>query len=327
MVDLVSIIIPVYNSEKYIGKCLDSVLKQTYQNIEIIVVNDGSKDNSLEILKKYERENLNKITVVDQENKGVAITRNESILKANGKYIMFIDNDDYIDKDYVETYVREAEIGNFDVVIGGYSREDENGKTLKLLKLENTEWSKLMVMAPWAKIYRKQYFLDNNITFLNNNIGEDVYFNLKATLLTDKVKIIDYTGYTWFFNNKSLSNSKQKNIKDLQVYELLNSCYDMVKDCGILDSKTEMVETYFIKYAVWILSFSTKKLPYKAISEEYDKLFKWIEERFPNYKKCKNISFTRPAGEIASVRIMTAVFMLCHKLHLGKIFTYLYSRI
>ena len=85
MVDLVSIIIPVYNSEKYIGKCLDSILSQTYQNFEIIVVNDGSKDNSLEVLRKYESVNQGRITVIDQANKGVAITRNKSILRANRK--------------------------------------------------------------------------------------------------------------------------------------------------------------------------------------------------------------------------------------------------
>ena len=104
----VSIIIPVYNSEKYISKCLDSVLNQTYKNIEILVINDGSKDNSIDILREYEKKD-DRIVVIDKENEGVAKTRNQGIKKATGDYIMFIDNDDFIDEDYVETYLKNTD--------------------------------------------------------------------------------------------------------------------------------------------------------------------------------------------------------------------------
>lgn len=326
MNNLVSVIVPVYNSEKYIGKCLDSILAQTYQEIEVLAINDGSKDNSLAIMKQYEEQYPNKVKAISQENKGVATTRNESIAKATGKYILFVDNDDYLDKEYIETFVKAIESGDYDAVIGGFRRPDENGKIVRTLKLENKEWSKLMIMAPWAKIFKKDYLVENQIQFLPNNLGEDVYFNLKAMLLSNKIKIIDYVGYNWYFNTASVSNSKQKNMTELQVYELLNSCYDMLKTTGILEKKHEMVETYLIRYAVWILSFSTKKLPYKTISQEYDKLFSWLEERFPEYRKCSNISFTKPDGEAFGVRVFTKLFMICHNLHLAKFMTYLYSR-
>lgn len=114
----VTVIIPVYNSEKYIGKCIESVINQTYKNIKILLINDGSTDKSKEILGKYRSEYEN-IEVINQNNKGVAVTRNEAIMKVNTKYLMFIDNDDFIDSNYIETYINSAEENNYDIVMGG----------------------------------------------------------------------------------------------------------------------------------------------------------------------------------------------------------------
>ena len=323
----VTLIVPVYNSEDYIGRCLDSILNQTYQNFEILVVNDGSKDNSQKIINEYKEKYPNKIIAIEQPNKGVAITRNESVKRANGDYIMFVDNDDYLDKDYIETFVKTAEDGDYDAVLGGYRRPNEDGKILKTMQLQDEEWSKFMIMAPWAKIYRKQYLIENHIEFLSVNLGEDIYFNLKAMLVSGKIKIIPYIGYNWFFNTKSVSNTTQKNITQLQVYELLNSCYDMVKEECLLEEHYNIIKTHFTRYIVWLISFSTKRLSYKVISEEYDKLFNWLGEKFPDYKKNKMISYTKPKGELFGIRFLTKSFLIAHSLHLGKIVTYLYSKV
>lgn len=323
----ISVIIPVYNSEKYIEKCLDSILNQSYKNFEIIVINDGSKDNSKEILDKYQNRYPNIITHIEQENKGVAISRNYGIKIATGDYIAFIDNDDFIDENYLETFVNQLQDTRYDAIIAGYRRPNEDGKIVKELKLENEEWCKMMIFAPWAKIYRKNYLLENNIEFLSNNIGEDVYFNIQALLLSDNVKIIDYVGYNWFFNTKSVSNTTQKNITNLDVYKLLNSCYGVLKEKGILEKKYEIIEMYFIRYIIWILLFSTKKLSYKIISNEYDKLFNWLKERFPNYKKNKMIGIGKPKGEIPSLKFLYLIFMISHKIKLGKILVWMYAKI
>ena len=323
----VSVIIPVYNSEKYIAKCLESVINQTYKNLEIIVVNDGSKDNSQKILNEYKEKYPEIINVIEQENKGVSRTRNNSIKLAKGKYIMFIDNDDFIDEDYVETFVSEIEKDDYDAVYGGYRRPNENDKIIKELKLKDTEWSKYMIMAPWAKIYKKNFLIDNKIEFFVGNLGEDIYFNLKANLISKKIKVIDYVGYNWFFNTQSVSNTTQKNITQLQVYELLNSCYDMLKEEKLLEQNYEIIKTHFTRYIVWLISYSTKKMDYKTISKEYDKLFNWLEERFPDYKKNKMINYMKPEGEIFSIRFLVTTFLIIHKIHLGKILVYLYSKI
>ena len=323
----VTIILPVYNAENYVGRCIDSIINQTYEDFEIMVINDGSTDSSYEILKEYEKKYPDKIILINQENKGVSKTRNESIKRANSKYIMFVDNDDYLDKDYIETYVKAIETGESDIVVGGFRRPNEEGKIIKELKLQNEEWSKFMIMTPWAKIYKRQYLLDNDIEFLENNIGEDNYFNLKAFLMTKKIVTLKYVGYNWFFNTKSVSNTRQKNIKDIQVYELLNKSYEMLKENELIEKNYQIIETNFTKYIIWIISYATKGFKYKELSKEYDKIFNWLEERFPNYKKNKMISYTKPKGETLSSRFMTRTFMILHKLHLGKLLTYMYSKI
>lgn len=323
----VTLIIPVYNSEKYISKCLDSILEQTYNDYEILIVNDGSKDNSQQVINEYKNKYPEKIISIEQENKGVSETRNESIQRANGDYIMFIDNDDYLDKNYIETFVNEIEEQDYDIVLGGYRRITETGKVLKELKLQDKEWSKLMIPAPWSKIYKKQYLIQNDIVFLKNNIGEDVYFNLKAMLLSKKIKIIDYVGYNWFFNTQSVSNTIQKNITQLQVYELLNKCYEQLEECNLIKENYNTIKTFFTRYIIWLISFSTKKLDRKILYNEYDKLFNWLEQKFPDYKKNKMIGYFKPEGEIFSVRFFTKSFLIAHKLHLAKVITYLYSKI
>ena len=275
----VTIIIPVYNSAEYIGKCIESILNQTYHDYDILIVNDGSKDNSQQIINEYKEKYPNKITAIEQENKGVARTRNESIKRA---------------------------------------------KILKTLKLNDGEWSKYMIMAPWAKIYRTQYLIQNDITFLENNLGEDMYFNLKALLLGN-VKSIDYVGYNWFFNTKSVSNTIQKNITQLQVFELIDSCYNMLKENGILEKNYEMIEAHFIKYIIWLILFSTKKLDYKTISKEYDKLFNWLKQKFPNYKKNKVVRLWKPKGELFSIRLIVITMSIANKVGLGKVLVYVYS--
>ena len=322
----VTLIVPVYNSEKYINKCLDSILNQTYKNYEILVVNDGSKDNSQKIIDEYASKYPEKIITIEQENKGVAITRNESIKKANGDYIMFIDNDDYIDKEYIETFVEELEEQDYDVVIGGYRRPTEENKIIRKISLKNKEWSKFMILAPWAKIYKRKYLIENHLEFLNNNIGEDVYFNMQALQLTNKIKIINYIGYNWFFNTQSVSNTSQKNYKELNVFDLLDKTYNKLKKEKILDKNYEINELYFYRYIIWFLIFSMKKTTKKEIYMQYDKMFDWLEKKFPEYRNNKLIGIGKPEGETKSLQFLYIIFRLAQKIGCGKGMLYLITR-
>ena len=125
----VSVIIPVYNSEKYVEKCICSVMAQTLPELEIIIINDGSIDESGKILRKLAQKD-SRIILLDQENKGVAAARNLGVEKATGKYLTFVDGDDYLQEDYIELMYNLAEKETLDMVICGLTYVDEGGKEL-----------------------------------------------------------------------------------------------------------------------------------------------------------------------------------------------------
>lgn len=322
-ISILSILIPVFNAEKTIKKCINSIFHNGFSDYEIILINDGSSDNSWKILETYTKKYPDKIRIFDQENQGVARTRNAGINYADAKYIMFVDCDDWIDSDYLQKFVEEIESRNLDIVIGGYHRTT-NDKVLYEMRLKNTSWSRYMIMAPWSRIYRRDFLLENKIDFLNNSIGEDMYFNLQAINLTDKISIIDYCGYNWFCNAKSISNTKQKTLQNPpDVMYLLNSCFDKLKEIGALN-KPE-VEFYFTRYIIWYLLFSGKNSKYSQLCAEFSKAFKWLNEKFPLFYKNKNISLINPKGETMKNKFAVFLFISAYRLRIIKILLYLWS--
>ena len=143
----ISVIIPVYNAQDGIKRCVDSLLNQSFKNFEIILLNDGSKDNSLNILKEYELK-YSFVRVIDKQNEGVAVTRNKGILLAEGEYTMFMDNDDFVDSDYIETFYQAIHEKNLDLVIGGYKRVNQDNQIIFSQDIQKSKWSKYIIMAP-----------------------------------------------------------------------------------------------------------------------------------------------------------------------------------
>lgn len=325
----VSIIVPIYNAEKYLNRCITSILEQTYKNIELILINDGSTDSSEEIILHMQEENKDIIKYYKQENKGVSKTRNFGITVATGKYIMFVDNDDYIDKDYVEQYVNVAERGKYDLVIGGYRRVNSKNKIFLERKIPNTKWGRYITLTPWGRIFKKSYITENDIQFLSSNIGEDIYFNIQAVNISNNIAIIEYVGYNWFYNEKSVSNTIQKNFYNLEIYKLLNESYNVTLQKGILkrEEEKEYLELYWFTFIIWIMLYTGKSLNYKELSIEYSKIIDWLKQRFPNYKHNKLCKFTKPDGELLSNRIKITIFMMLHKCNLGNFAIYIYTRL
>lgn len=313
----ISIIVPIYNAEKTIEKCINSILKQTYPDYELLLINDGSKDNSQELIKKYQKNN--KVKIINQKNHGVAYTRNLGIKKAIGKYIMFIDNDDYIDENYLEKHITIIEKEKSDIVISGYRRINIENKILHEEKLENTYWSRYIIAAPWAKIYKKEFLIKNNIEFLSYGIGEDVYFNLICYSYNPKVFITNYVGYNWFFNTKSVSNTSQKGLnKEVDILILLNKIIDKYNN---LD---DYLCYYLNRYYIWYLLFSGRKANKNDFVLEYKRLKKWYYTKkiqlkiMPWSNKIK--------GEPLTNRLAVLLFIILEKLHLISLFSIFYCQ-
>ena len=287
----VSIIIPVYNGEKYLDRCLNSVLKQDFMDFEVICINDGSTDNSLNILKKYAAKD-NRIKVYTQNNIGVAKTRNKAITIAKGDYLLFIDNDDFIDADYISTYLASALSNNADIVLGGFKRISNNtGKILYKEILKNTYYSRFIILTPWARLIRRQFIVDNDVKYFSYGIGEDVYFNLVLYSKNPILNIINYIGYNQSYNENSVSNTKQKGLnKNIDCRILLN----------------EIKKYYNGNEDQYINFFYREKENVKAkIISPFSKLVK---------------------GEYIKTKIIIFIFNIIHKCKLIRFFSFFYCR-
>lgn len=237
MTDLISIIVPCYNSEMTIKKCINSIMNQTYKNFEIICIDDCSKDRTFKILNEL---NIDKVVLIhNKENKGVSFSRNLGILKAKGKYICFIDSDDTIDKNYLETlYVN---ILNYDADI---SITSLNGEIISdILKKEKYISEYLLSNAVggyvWNKMYKKE--LIRNITFREDIVmSEDLVFNVEVAMSANKIVYIDKKLYFHAIdNNESLSKSylSDKKLSSINSY---NRIFDLLDEKYLYNYKIAM---------------------------------------------------------------------------------------
>lgn len=195
---LVSVVIPIYNAERFLGNCIDSILKQTYQNLEIILVNDGSTDDSLKIIRNYEKIDK-RIKVVTGNNSGVSSARNKGIKVATGEKIIFFDADDIMEHNTIEYMMRES---GADLVIGNFDEIDEYGKYITENILYKTDkWydasepEKLFFLMdtipfPGNKMYSLKLIKDNDIIWPNTPLGEDQGFYLSYLSICREVRVI-----------------------------------------------------------------------------------------------------------------------------------------
>ena len=209
--DRISVIIPVYNGEKFIKASALEIMSQSYEGeLELILINDGSSDGThvvLEDLKKESFGSNRSLKVVERENKGICVTRNEGLELATGDYVMFMDQDDHIKADCVEVLYDAAKEKDADLVIGGYDLVDEEGKLLKEYTLEeDNPWSKYWIPTPWGRLYKKCVIDDNVIRFMITKISEDFYFNYVFMSYAKKVCPISYRGYEWVLRKSSESH-------------------------------------------------------------------------------------------------------------------------
>lgn len=242
----VSIVIPVYNLEKYLEKCLNSVINQTYRNLEIILLDDGSCDQSLKICQEYESKDK-RIKVFSHHNKGVSYTRNRGIEIATGEYLMFVDGDDYLEMFWVENYVKAAELSNADIVIGGLTFLLENGemmqkKPLVLGEFTKNLWncictknSEIYGYAP-NKLYRTEFIKSNGVLFDETmKAQEDLDFALSAYNAGEKFILIDECGYIYRYvpgkrNHPILQYMKNQ----LKLLKLAKDSVDLQKEQEII---------------------------------------------------------------------------------------------
>lgn len=210
----ISVIIPVYNGADFIKRCYDSIKNQTFKDLEMIFVDDESKDNSLEILRELEKKD-NKVKVIAQKNKKQGGARNTGLKNANGNYISFVDVDDYISEDFLEALYNTAKKFDADISMTSVTRIKPNGDERVLLKYDKEECYKETVQKAnitngngtgrgvWNKLYKKD-FLSKNLLFFRENVSyEDCDFCTQAVYLAGKIATSTKGTYFYYVNKKS----------------------------------------------------------------------------------------------------------------------------
>lgn len=235
--ELVSVIIPVYNAEKYITKCIRSLMNQTYENFEIIIVNDGSTDDSIKSINTL-KELDKRIVVINKKNEGVSKARTSGLEVAKGEFIMFLDSDDFVDNDYISYFYNLINYENvkYDLAFNynKYSIHTPNQikeEKIVILKAETVVeeiYIGKLNEAVWNKIYRKK-FLDNNKIHFNSEIwyGEGMLFNIECLQYTDNVAVGNKRVYHQYYNlNSAMRNfSMESNLCGIKSLELQKACW------------------------------------------------------------------------------------------------------
>lgn len=288
----VSIIVPVYNVEKYLKKCLDSLVNQTFKDYEIIVVNDGSTDDSENIIMKYQSEYSKLIKYIKKQNGGLSDARNKGIKTAEGKYIMFVDSDDYITQDMVEKLYSAIIKEDSDMAICNYIRVNFKGENIKNYNYNFGTTNvfdnpKILLNKPaaWNKIYKKTLF--DNMMYDKGKYYEDIRLTTKLYLKCNKIAFID--DFCYYYIERANSIMQDKNIdRNFEIVDALKSIIDFYKKEAKYDIFKEEIE--FIMIDNIIISTFVRII---CCSKSYSKYLKdylnFINQYFPNYKKNKYI--------------------------------------
>lgn len=277
----ISVIIPVYNTERYIRKCLDSVVNQSYENIEIIVVNDGSKDNSEEIIKEYENKYKNKIIYLKKQNGGLSDSRNYGMKYATGDYICFIDSDDYIDEDLFEKLKKYIDL-NYDIIKFKLTKVDANYNVIEKVngpvfenksgeEAFNTLYSSDVMLQPaWLYLYKKSLLQENKFEYPKGKYHEDFARTALIMLKAKSVVSTDVYGYYYYLSETSITRGNDDTKKNKRAWDMLEH-YDYmlekIKEYNIDQNTKNNLKTYYTNNILLKLEELTNENKKKYISE------------------------------------------------------------
>lgn len=292
---LVSIIIPNYNCEKYVLRCLNSVIRQEYKNKEIIIIDDGSNDKSIEIIKEYINDHKKeKINLICQNNLNAAIARNKGLELAKGDYVLFLDSDDELEENMLENTIKLLKNNEVDLLIGNYTDIDEAGETIRSKnffdKKEIIKGEKIFKSlsqlgpVPSNKIYRMDVIKKNNLSWGNVRIGQDLNFYLKYILCCNKVLTIPSKMYKYRIINNSMSRKYNYNIFDIvNSFEDVKKFYKSKKAYNIYEKYIQVLE---------LIHYNLQMSKAKNFKTKQEKLLVMnyfsINEKKINYRKCEN---------------------------------------
>ncbi|WP_302545739.1 glycosyltransferase family 2 protein [Coprobacter fastidiosus] len=284
MDSLVSIIVPIYNAELYVSECIDSILKQTYTNFELLLINDGSTDNTSYICKKYNKDD-NRIHYIEKKNEGVSIARNIGLKHASGDYVIFIDSDDIVKPNYLQLLIDKKEN---DLVVSGFTaqynnqiiRESKFLNSIIVLNHSNNLLDKVLIFGtPWAKLFKLEIIRRYNIQFNPKlSLHEDHLFYFEYIKYIQSISTIEDVMYIYInrSNGQSLSrDSKQNSADKLLAYNLLSTELRKIIDRNnIKISNIPQTLNFLIRIFISALNSAILEKKYIYIDMQYKRKIK-----------------------------------------------------
>lgn len=320
----VSVIIPCYNVEAYIEKTIDSLYAQTYQNFEVVFINDGSTDETITFLQKCYEKWPERTQIITVENGGLSQARNLGIEKATGKFVIFLDGDDYIENDYVETLYFTAKENNCEMVLSGQKKVDEYGNVIASIDYFAKQKQDYVYrrLNMHGKLYKKSFINRHNIRFPVGKLYEDNVFNFEAMFLCENQCILPYNGYYQIIHPGSLTtrtiqseNIPYDALEKSISYVLEHS--ELLKEPYIFEFTVLSFFTYFIfianrKQMYALEKKSTRKSSPMVLKELCGYVLRVIPQYFPKYYKnryvgifkCGYLSISQRAGVWLFVKLM-----------------------
>jgi glycosyltransferase involved in cell wall biosynthesis len=280
----VSIIVPVYNSEKYLEKCLDSLVNQTLRDIEIIVVDDGSTDSSPKIISDYEKSHPDKIHSIHQPNGGQASARNNGVKFANGEYIAFVDSDDYVEQDAYEKAYGCASEGNFDIVCFRYDIHENGSKRKANIVLPASDPKIRYILneaSPWNKLIRRSLWEENKLRFTENRIYEDLELIPQLALYTKNIFFMEDALYHYVIHEGSTMRQTKYNEKLASIYPVMET----LKEKFSAPEYHEELEFLYILHMLYLAG--TRYLRYKEGKNDIRKISNIMKTTFPHWRNNK----------------------------------------
>lgn len=293
----ISVIVPVYNVEKYLAKCLDSLVNQTHKEFEIILVNDGSTDSSQSIIESYQAQYPQRIILINQENAGQSAARNRGIQEAKGKYIYFLDSDDYIKPDTLAIMYKTAEMNKLDYVIDGFEQVDEDGIKLSTYSIPTIPHNVvfdprtndelfLIHNSVWNRLYVRDLIIDNDLHFMSGVWYEDLLFGHQYLIYAKRAMVINQQFYYYVQRPGSIMSSmtSEKNLDIKIVFDELIKYY---KEKRVYGQYKELIEfmainEFYIATMVRLIRTNTMDLAHQVRDA--------FETSFPNYQKNPRIA-------------------------------------
>lgn len=282
----VSVIVPIYNVEKYLEKCINSLLSQTLEDIQIILVNDGSKDNSGNIAKEYEKNNKDRVTYVEKENGGLSDARNYGLKYATGNFIAFLDSDDYIEKNAYEEMYNKAIEEDADYVECDFIWEFPNKTRVdKQYPYKNKkEMLSFVRVVAWNKLIKRQLITDNNLEFPKGLRYEDVEFTYKLIPFINKFAYVDKPFIHYVQREGSIA--KVQNERTAEIFTVLDNVIEFYKKNNIYEEYRNELEYNYARYLLCsslkrMCKIKDKTIREKLLTESWERL----NLNFPNWKE------------------------------------------